>query len=78
MAINNIEIKQKQSEVYHIIGDWNIQSEILMGRYPMLTTKDLHYEIGKETELLERLVLKLNKNLNEIIYILKTNQKTLL
>lgn len=46
-----------------------------MGRYLALTSKDVKYEIGKEMELFQRLVLKLNKNLNEVIYIVKTNQE---
>ena len=75
MATNNKEIKQKPSELYNISGDWQKQSEILIRKYPTLTSKDVKYEVGKETELFQRLVLKLDKNLNEVIYILKTNQE---
>lgn len=74
MATNNIEVYKKHSEHYLIIGDWDKQSKILIAKYPNLTSNDLKFETGKETELFQRLVYKLNKNLNEIIYILKTNQ----
>ncbi len=42
--------------------------------YPNLTDMDLAYEIGKETELLRRLKLKLGKTSFEIIYIIERLQ----
>ncbi|MGZ0014920.1 hypothetical protein [Yeosuana sp. AK3] len=75
MATNYQEIKKMPSELYNISGDWVKQSTVLLRRYPTLTIEDLKYEIGKETDLFQRLVTKLNKNLNEIIYIIKTNQE---
>lgn len=78
MLTNNKEIKIKPSEFYIIIGDWDKQSKALRERFPKLSSKDLKFEIGKEEDLFKRLVFKLNKNLNEIIYILKTNQKNCL
>ena len=71
-----MEVKRIPSEIYLIIGDWDKQAKILIEKYPILTRKDVKFEIGKETDLFNRLVTKLNKNLNEIIYILKANQET--
>lgn len=71
METTTKEIKIKPSEFYLIIGDWDKQSKVLIKRDPHLTSKDLKFKKGEETDLFERLVLKLNKNLNEIIYILK-------
>jgi hypothetical protein len=76
IAANNKEIKILPSERYIIVGDWDKQANVLKARYPQLTSEDLKFEAGKETDLFQRLVNKLNKNLNEIIYILKANQKT--
>lgn len=73
---NNKEIKILPSEQYIIVGDWDKQAIALKARYPKLTSEDLKFETGKETDLFHRLVKKLNKNLNEIIYILKATQKT--
>ncbi|AXP81512.1 hypothetical protein CJ739_2439 [Mariniflexile rhizosphaerae] len=73
---SNTEIKVLRSEQYVIVGDWDKQANVLKARYPQLTSEDLKFETGKETDLFQRLVNKLNKNLNEIIYILKANQKT--
>ena len=73
---NNTEIKILPSEQYIIVGDWDKQANVLKARYPQLTSEDLKFETGKETDLFKRLVKKLNKNLNEIIYILKATQKT--
>jgi hypothetical protein len=75
MLANNQEVKRKPSECYIVSGDWEKQSKALIGRYPILTSKDVKFETGKETDLFERLVTKLNKNLNEIIYILKKNHE---
>lgn len=73
---SNTEIKVLRSEQYVIVGDWDKQANVLKARYPQLTSEDLKFETGKETDLFQRLVKKLNKNLNEIIYILKATQKT--
>lgn len=75
MSTNNKKIKTKPSEYYLVVGDWEKQSQVLIERYPILTSKDLQFETGKETELFKRLVNKLDKNLNKIIYILKANQE---
>ena len=74
MDANNQDIYIKPSELYIIRGNWDIQSKALIKQYPNLTNKDVKFETGKEKDLFRRLVKKLNKNLNEIIYILKTNQ----
>ena len=74
MVTNNTEVTRKPSEYYIISGNWEKQSKVLIERYPILTNVDVKFERGKETDLFQRLVLKLNKNLNEIIYILKANQ----
>ncbi|MFI0430609.1 hypothetical protein [Mariniflexile sp. HMF6888] len=75
IVTTNKEIKILPSEQYIIVGDWEKQAIALKEKYPKLTSEDLKFEAGKETDLFQRLVNKLNKNLNEIIYILKTNQR---
>jgi len=49
-----------------LIENWPVKKEQLKKKYPQLTEQDLVYEIGKETELLKRLVEKMNKNEDEI------------
>ncbi len=75
MVTNSKEDKRKPSEYYIISGDWEKQSKVLLERFPNLTSKDVRFKTGNETDLFQRLVNKLNKNLNEIIYILKANQE---
>ncbi|WP_274474382.1 hypothetical protein [Mangrovimonas aestuarii] len=62
------------SEIFKIQGDWNKQSKALQDKYPKLTSYDLKYETGKEKDLFMRLGTKLDKNRNEVIAILKSNQ----
>ncbi|MGE5943667.1 MAG: hypothetical protein ACM31G_04935, partial [Flavobacteriales bacterium] len=69
----NNNIKIKPSEMYSITGDWEKQCSVLVAKYPQLTREDLKFTPGRESKLFKRLVFKLNKNLNEIIYILKAN-----
>lgn len=62
-------------EIFKIKGDWNKQSNALKINYPKLTSEDLEYESGKETDLLKRLENRLGINRNEVIGLLKTNHK---
>ncbi len=55
---------------FKITGNWQLQSEKLKIKYPKLTDADLKYETGKETALLTRLEIKLNKKRDEVIGIL--------
>lgn len=45
---------------------WPETKAKLKEEHPHLTEEDLRYELGKETELLERLQKKLNKTKKEI------------
>lgn len=67
--------ERKANEPFKIKGDWSKQSSALKDRFPQLTNDDLKFENGKESELFKRLETKLNKNRNEIIDVLKTNQE---
>lgn len=82
--INKVmEIKKKPGQnitslFYKINGDWDEQSKSLKTQYPKLSSEDLKFETGKETDLFKKLETKLGKNRDEVINILKTNQKKLL
>lgn len=45
---------------------WPKIKDILLKRYPQLTSEQLNYQIGKEEELLKRLQKKLGKNKDEL------------
>lgn len=62
---------QKSEPVFKISGDWNNQSKALKDKFPQLTDEDLAFIPGKETELLERVETRLNKDRNEVINIIK-------
>ncbi|MFI0431049.1 hypothetical protein [Mariniflexile sp. HMF6888] len=60
---------------FKLSGDWNKQSSALRTKYPMLTSEDVKFENGKETDLFKRLENRLGKSRDEVINILKTNEK---
>jgi hypothetical protein len=64
------------ADAFKITGDWAGQSKQLKAKYPSLTDADLKFETGKESEMLHRMELKLNKNREEVIAILKKNQSS--
>lgn len=76
-----METKKKENqtmpnESFKVKGDWEKQSKALKAKYPKLTSEDVKFENGKEIDLIKRIETKLDKNRNEVIDILKTNQET--
>ena len=47
-------------------GNWNEQKSRLKKEFPVLTDKDLFFEIGKKNEMLEKLQVKLGKTKEEL------------
>lgn len=75
-----MEFKNKAGEktislFYKVNGDWDEQSKSLKAQYPELTSEDLKFKADEETDLFKRLETKLDKDRNEVINILKTNQE---
>ncbi|HLV15343.1 MAG TPA: hypothetical protein VKY41_09200 [Xanthomarina sp.] len=66
---------KKAGELFKVKGDWKKQSSALRTKYPKLTSEDVKYETGKETDLFKRMETRLDKNRGEIIGILKTNHE---
>lgn len=57
-----------------INDDWPRHIKKLGKGFPQLTEEDLHYESGKENELLERIEARLNIRRKEVLEIIKRNQ----
>ncbi|MFH4969422.1 hypothetical protein V8G61_14545 [Gaetbulibacter sp. M240] len=73
---NKNKVEGKNSgELFKVQGDWNKQSNALKSKYPKLTSEDLKFEAGKESDLLQRMETRLQKNRHEVVNILKDNQK---
>jgi hypothetical protein len=51
-------------------GDWSAQKIQLKGDYKNLTDEDLRYEVGKETELLDRIAFRLEMSHAQVIEII--------
>lgn len=64
----------KISEPFKVSGDWNLQSETLREKFPQLTDADLNFQIGKDEELLTRVITRLNKKREEVINIITKGQ----
>lgn len=47
-------------------NNWQATKEKVKQQYPNLTEDDLHYEAGKEEDLLERMEKKIGKNRHDI------------
>lgn len=62
---------QKDTEPFKITGNWDIQSKHLKQEFSQLIDADLKFETGQEDSLIGRLMSRLNKKEEEIIYILK-------
>lgn len=61
-------------ENFKMAGDWKIQTKSIRDLYPRLTTLDMRFEDGKEKELIMRMGMRLKKNEENIINILKRHQ----
>ena len=58
-------------ETFEITGDWGRQSKLIRRMNPKITISDLHFEKGKEDEMLHRIEKRLNKNRAEVINLIK-------
>ena len=58
-------------ETFEIKGDWGTQSKLIRKMNPKITISDLHFEKGKEIEMLRRIEKRLNKNRSEVIEMIK-------
>ena len=58
-------------EIAMVIRQWDWQPQKLKAQFGQLLYKDLKYETGKEYDLLTRIGIRLNKELSEVINILK-------
>jgi hypothetical protein len=54
------------------IGYWKDKKEKLLKRYKTLTDKDLHFDEGKEEEMIKILAYKLGKTKKELLNIIIT------
>jgi len=64
----------KKETTFQVAGDWSVQLKQLKQKFPLLTNVDLKFEKGKEEDLIERLVIKLNKKRPEVIELLRQIQ----
>lgn len=69
------EEKIRTDAGFVIDGDWAAQAQLLREKYPQLTSADLKFEVGKESELLKRIRTRLNKKREETINIIKKGQQ---
>lgn len=65
---------EKASNTYENIGNWKQQAQHLKIKYPQLTESDLHLEAGKEEEMIKRMEMRLGKNREEILKMIKIEQ----
>lgn len=56
---------------FRITGDWLYQSRQLKSQFSVLTAEDLHFERGKEEELIKRIGARLQKTREDVILIIK-------
>jgi uncharacterized protein YjbJ (UPF0337 family) len=52
-------------------GNWNEQKTRLKKEFPVLTDKDLFFEIGRKNEMLAKLQVKLGKTKEELQQIIE-------
>ena len=71
---NKVTDEQTMSS-FKISGDWDKQSSALRTKYPTLTSEDVKFEAGKETELFKRIEDRLSKSQDQVIGILNNIHK---
>lgn len=54
-------------------GSWNEQKTRLKKEFPVLTEKDLFFEIGRKNEMLAKLQIKLGKTKEELQRIIEAS-----
>lgn len=68
------KVEDSTKEAFTVTGDWTKQSQQLQSKYSQLTSSDLEFEPGKESEMIGRVQSRLSKNRAEVISILKENR----
>jgi hypothetical protein len=63
-------LKKSTSELFKVTGNWELRSKALKVKFPNLTDSDLKFEIGRESALLSRIRIRLNKKRQEVINML--------
>ena len=64
-------VVKEASENFVIGGNWEMESKFLREQFPLLTTEDLAYEMGKDEELLGRIQARLYKSREEVLIIIR-------
>jgi hypothetical protein len=62
------------SSAFSSNDDWTSRSQQLQQEYPQLTKEDLDFTSDNESELLERVGDKLNKNREEVVHIISNRR----
>ncbi len=57
--------------------DWAILKLKLQRKYNRLTDEDLQFQAGQEEELLKRLAVRLNRNVDYVVFTLSKEMKDL-
>lgn len=63
-----------EAQIPKLFGHWEKSCEKLKSQFTDLTDADLILEEGKENNLISRLELRLNKNRDEVIVLIKEAQ----
>lgn len=75
MENKNKENEKSAQPGFKVSGDWGKQSRALKEKFPTLTSEDVKFQTGEESGLMKRMETRLDKNREEVIGILETNQK---
>jgi uncharacterized protein YjbJ (UPF0337 family) len=67
-------MKLSYNKVPKLFGNWETQTQELQKLYPELTDDDLQFIEGKENELISRMQSRLNKDRDDVIFIIKKSQ----
>lgn len=69
--MEKIDTIHRHDPSFTIKGDWSYRAKQLKREFPDLTDADLLFERGRENELLSRIELRLSKNREEVISLIK-------
>ncbi len=69
-----METSSKTPEAFKIKGNWNRLSKKLKEKFTQLTDVDLVFEPGKETDLLKRIGVKINRKQEDVINIIRKGE----
>jgi len=65
---------KSSTPAFTIIGNWATRARLLKSEYNQLTEDDLKFELGKEDELIQKFISRLNKSREQVIEILLKGQ----